>query len=157
MRSAERTRTAFAGDPPAQAERGVVSAQHPMAAVVGAEILADGGNVVDAAVATAFASAVADIGRTGIGGYGGHLVYHEAASGQTWLVDFPSYAPRAAHERMFTDSSSGMTGVQAVGVPAVVAGLAAAHTRFGSLAWAQVLAPAIHLAEEGIQSAPSGH
>src|SRR5215207_10077343 len=88
---------ALAGDAPVQAERGVVSAQHPMAAAVGVELFAAGGNVVDVAVATAFANTVADVGRTGIGGYGGHLVYHEAASGQTWLVDFPSRAPMAAH------------------------------------------------------------
>src|SRR5262245_42063783 len=90
-------RIALAGDPPVQAVRGVASAQHPMAAAVGVELFAAGGNVLDVAVATAFATAVADVGRTGIGGYGGHLVYHDAASRQTWLVDFPSCAPRAAH------------------------------------------------------------
>ena len=156
MRSAELTRMAYASDPPVQAERGVVSAQHPQAAVVGAEILASGGNVVDAAIATAFASAVADVGRTGIGGYGGHLVYHEAASGQTWLVDFPTYAPRSAHETTLTSRESATTGVLAVGVPAVVAGLSAAHTRFGGLPWPSLLAPAIRLAEDGIQFGPSG-
>jgi gamma-glutamyltranspeptidase / glutathione hydrolase len=157
MRSAEVARTAFAGDPPVRAKRGVVAAQHPMAAVVGTEILATGGNVVDAAVATAFASAVADVGRTGIGGYGGHLVYHEAASAQTWLVDFPSRAPRAAHERLFTPNDDrNRTGALAVGVPAVVAGLSAAHEHFGRLTWPDVLTPAIRLAESGIEFGPSG-
>src|SRR5262252_1063692 len=79
-----------------QAEHAVVSAQHPAAAQAGIEILQAGGNVVDAAVAAVFAATVADVGRTGIGGYGGHLVYRDAASGGAWLVDFPTYAPRAA-------------------------------------------------------------
>jgi gamma-glutamyltranspeptidase / glutathione hydrolase len=166
-------RVALAGDEPVQAERGVVSSQHPMAAAVGVELFAAGANVADVAVATAFANTVADVGRTGIGGYGGHLVYHAAAAGQTWLVDFPSRAPLAAHDRMFTpipdaeaklDSSgwwptegdANQTGALAIGVPAVVAGLAAAHARFGKLAWADVLAPAIRLAEEGIEFGPSG-
>jgi gamma-glutamyltranspeptidase/glutathione hydrolase len=100
---------------------------------------------------------VADVGRTGIGGYGGHLVYHEAASGQTWLVDFSSRAPQAANEHLFTPvDDKNQTGVLAIGVPAVVAGLSTAHARFGSLAWADVLAPAIRLAKDGIECGPSG-
>jgi gamma-glutamyltranspeptidase / glutathione hydrolase len=157
MRSVELLRIARAGDPPVEARRGVVSAQHPMAAAVGAEILGGGGNVVDAAVATTFASAVADIGRTGIGGYGGHLVFHDAASAHTWLVDFPSRAPRAAHEQLFAlYADRAHTGALAVGVPAVVAGLSAAHVRFGRLGWSDVLQPAIQLAENGIDFGPSG-
>src|SRR5688572_2074947 len=145
---------ARAGDPPARAQRGVVSAQHPTAAAVGAELFGAGGNVVDVAVATAFASTVADVGRTGIGGYGGHLVYHDAAAGETWLVDFPTYAPRAAREDMLTSGGS-QTGPLWVSTPAVVAGLAAAHARFGRLAWQDVLAPAIRLAGDGIEFGPS--
>jgi gamma-glutamyltranspeptidase / glutathione hydrolase len=145
-------RLALAGDPPVQAQRGVVSGQHPTAASVGVAIMANGGNIMDAAVATAFAHTVADVGRTGIGGYGGHLVYYEASSGQTWLVDFPSCAPRAAHR----DVLPPLTGALAVGVPGVVAGLAAAHERFGGLPWRDVLAPAIALAEDGIEFGPSG-
>jgi len=125
---------------------------------VGVELFARGGNVVDVAVATAFANAVADVGRTGIGGYGGHLVYHDATKGQTWLVDFPSHAPGAAYESMCMPAESGanLTGPLAIGVPAVVAGLAAAHARFGRLPWAEVLAPAIRLADDGIEFGPSG-
>jgi len=145
-------RMALVSDPPVHAQRAVVSGQHPTASAVGVEMLANGGNVVDAAVATGFAHTVADVGRTGIGGYGGHLVYHEAASGQTWLVDFPSYAPRAVTAERFLP----MTGPLAVGVPGVVAGLAAAHARFGRLPWRDVLAPSIRLAEEGIEFGPSG-
>jgi gamma-glutamyltranspeptidase/glutathione hydrolase len=166
-------RVALAGDEPVQAKRGVATAQHPTAAVVGVELFAAGGNVVDVAVATAFANTVADVGRTGVGGYGGHLVFHDATAGETWLVDFSSRAPMKSHAQMFTpikdarrklDSSgwwptegnANQTGPLAVGVPAVVAGLAAAHGRFGKLAWADVLEPAIRLAEDGIEFGTSG-
>jgi gamma-glutamyltranspeptidase/glutathione hydrolase len=136
---------ALAQDRKVRAERGVVAAQHPAPAEAGVEILQAGGNVVDAAVAAVFAATVADVGRTGIGGYGGHLVYHEAATGTTWLVDFPTYAPLAAGASPIVN-----TGPLAVTVPGIVAGLAAAHARFGTLPWAELLAPAIRLAAEGI-------
>jgi gamma-glutamyltranspeptidase/glutathione hydrolase len=136
---------ALAEDRKVRAERGVVAAQHPAPAETGIEILQAGGNVVDAAVAAVFAATVADVGRTGIGGYGGHLVYLEAATGVTWLVDFPTFAPLAAEGCPIVH-----TGPLAVAVPGVVAGLAAAHARFGTLPWAELLAPAIRLAAEGI-------
>jgi gamma-glutamyltranspeptidase / glutathione hydrolase len=112
-------------------------------------VLAAGGTVVDAAVATAFATGVADVGRTGVGGYGGHLVFHEASSGQTWLVDFPSRAPLALIEAPRISNLA--AGPLAIGVPGVVAGLGLAHERFGSLPWADLLAPAIRLCEEGVE------
>ena len=139
------SRVALAADRIVRAEHAVVSAQHPAAAQAGIEILQAGGNVVDAAIAAVFAATVADVGRTGIGGYGGHLVYHDARSGETWLVDFPTYAPLAADGCAIVD-----TGPLAVTVPAVVGGLAAAHEHFGTLPWADLLAPAIRLARDGI-------
>jgi gamma-glutamyltranspeptidase / glutathione hydrolase len=150
-------RLAYASDGPIEARRAVVAAQHPTSALAGLEVLAAGGNVVDAAVAAAFGAAVGDVGRTGIGGYGGHLVYYAAATGMTWLVDFPSRAPRGADSALFAVSGAAtpgadprQTGPLAVIVPGVVAGLAAAHARFGRLAWSALLAPAIRAAEEGI-------
>jgi gamma-glutamyltranspeptidase / glutathione hydrolase len=136
---------AAAGDRKVQAAHGVVAAQHPAAADAGIEILQAGGNVVDAAIAAVFAATVADVGRTGIGGYGGHLVYYDARRGETWLVDFPTYAPLAANGCAIVN-----TGPLAVTVPAVVAGLAAAHTRFGTLPWTDLLQPAIRIASEGV-------
>jgi gamma-glutamyltranspeptidase/glutathione hydrolase len=129
----------------ARADHAVVSAQHPAVAEAGIEVLRGGGNVVDAAVAAVFAATVADVGRTGVGGYGGHLVYHAAESGETWLVDFPTCAPGAANNHPVET-----TGPLAVAVPGVVAGLATAHARFGTLPWADLLRPAIHLATDGI-------
>jgi gamma-glutamyltranspeptidase/glutathione hydrolase len=150
-------RLAYASDRPIEARRAVVAAQHPTSALAGLEVLTAGGNVVDAAVAAAFGAAVGDVGRTGIGGYGGHLVYHEAATATTWLVDFPSRAPRGADASLFAVSGAAspetdprQTGPLAVIVPGVVAGLAAAHARFGRLPWSTLLAPAVRAAEEGI-------
>ncbi len=154
-----------------EATRAVVAAQHPLAAGAGAEVIEAGGNVVDAAVASAFAAGVVDLGGTGLGGYGGHLVYHESASGRAWLIDFPSRAPLAAHPDLFdplpvdpgqpgaaswwkTRNDANRTGALAVGVPAVVAGLGAAHRLFGKLAWADLLGPAIRLAREGVEFHP---
>lgn len=151
-----------------EGSRVVVSAQHPVAALAGVEIFAAGGNAVDAAVAAALASCVADVARTGLGGYGGHLVYHEAATGKSWLVNFPTRAPHAAYDGLFkalpgdpsdpessgwwrTEGNKHQTGPLAVAVPAVVTGLAAAHSRFGKLPWADLLGPAIRAAEEGVQ------
>jgi gamma-glutamyltranspeptidase/glutathione hydrolase len=150
-------RLAYASDGSIVGKRAVVAAQHPTSALAGLEVLAAGGNVVDAAVAAAFGAAVGDVGRTGIGGYGGHLVFYEAASGQTWLVDFASRAPYAADASLFTvpggtpaASDPRQTGPLAVVLPAMVAGLAAAHARFGRLPWAALLGPAIRAANEGI-------
>ncbi|TMB89151.1 MAG: hypothetical protein E6J45_10580 [Chloroflexi bacterium] len=149
---------AYASDLSIEGKRAVVAAQHPTSALAGLEVLAAGGNVIDAAVAAVFGAAVGDVGRTGIGGYGGHIVYHEAATGQTWLVDFPSRAPRGADPSLFAIAEATtpatdprQTGPLAVIVPAVVAGLAAAHGRFGRLPWSALLAPAIRAAEEGIE------
>jgi gamma-glutamyltranspeptidase / glutathione hydrolase len=140
------TRLALAVDGRVQADHGVVAAQHPAVAEVGIDILQAGGNVVDAAVAAVFGAAVADVGRTGIGGYGGHCVYYDAAAHAAWVVDFSTRAPLRMRPELMT-----AYGPRAVCAPAVVAGMAAAHGRFGSLAWAELLAPAIRLADAGIQ------
>jgi gamma-glutamyltranspeptidase/glutathione hydrolase len=148
---------AYAADGPIEARRATVAAQHPTAALAGIEIFAAGGNAMDAAVAAALGAAVGDVGRTGIGGYGGHITYHVAASGQTWVIDFSSRAPQEADPGRFARSGSvsptddpRQTGPLAVAPPAVVAGLAAAHARFGRLPWATLLEPAIKAAEAGI-------
>src|SRR5438552_16085470 len=99
-------RLAYASDRSVEGKRAVVAAQHPTSALAGLEALAAGGNVIDAAVAAVFGAAVGDVGRTGIGGYGGHIVYHEAATGQTWLVDFPSRAPRGADPALFATTQT---------------------------------------------------
>ena len=124
----------------------------PLASAVGAEILRNGGNAVDAAVAVGFALAVVYPEAGNIGGGGFAMV--RMADGRTASVDYREMAPARATRDMYVDSTGKVTeasviGPLSVGVPGAVAGLLATHERFGSLTRQAVLAPAIRLAEEG--------
>ena len=151
--------------PVARSPRGVVAAQNWRAAQAGAEILEAGGNAVDAAVATACALAVAEPWMSGLGGCG-YMVVHSAAAQSVQVVEFGTVAPRALDPTAYPLRSEagadhdlfGWPGVEgernvrgplSLGVPGSVAGFALALARFGSLPWAEVLAPAIALAEQG--------
>ncbi len=145
------------------ASRGMVVAEHPLGAEVGASILARGGNAVDAAVATAFAMPVVEPFMSSIAG-GGSFLIHMARRGETVAIDANVAAPAAAHEtcyelgegvgddlfpwRRVVDDAN-IFGARAVAVPGSVAGLTLALARFGTMALADVIAPAIRLAEEG--------
>jgi len=136
-----------------------VSAPHAMvvsdsalATHVGAQVLARGGNAVDAAVATAFALAVTLPEAGNLGGGGFALI--RAADGQTYALDFRETAPAKATRDMYLDADGkptdeSLAGPRASGVPGSVAGYWALHQRLGSKPWAELLAPAIQLAEEG--------
>jgi gamma-glutamyltranspeptidase/glutathione hydrolase len=135
---------------PVNARRGMVVTTDRVASEVGAEILRRGGNAVDAAVATHFALAVVNPEAGNIGG-GGFLVVR-MADGTTASLDFREAAPLAATANMFLDSAGNVTdrsliGHLASGVPGSVAGMWEAHRRFGSLPWAELVQPAIALAE----------
>ncbi|HUF49820.1 MAG TPA: gamma-glutamyltransferase [Longimicrobiales bacterium] len=137
---------------PATASRAMVATDAPIATEVGVQVLRDGGNAIDAAVATAFALAVVYPEAGNLGG-GGFMVTR-LATGATAALDFREKAPLAATRDMYLDAQGNVTehsliGHQASGVPGAVAGLWQAHQRFGSLPWAQLLAPAIQLAEAG--------
>jgi gamma-glutamyltranspeptidase/glutathione hydrolase len=132
------------------ASRGMVVTTDRVASEVGAEILRRGGNAVDAAVATHFALAVVNPEAGNIGG-GGFLVVR-MADGTTASLDFREAAPMAATANMFLDSAGNVTdrsliGHLASGVPGSVAGMWEAHRRFGSLPWAELVQPAVALAE----------
>jgi len=136
-------------------ERGVVVCVDPVAAEVGASILRRGGNAVDAAVATAFALAVTWPPAGNLGG-GGFLLLHRADDGRDLFLDFRETAPAGATETMFLDArgridedASVVTGL-ASGVPGSPRGLEEAWRRHGSLPWADLVAPAIALARDGI-------
>ncbi|MEM8547880.1 MAG: gamma-glutamyltransferase [Pseudomonadota bacterium] len=135
--------------------RGMVATQNAIATEVGAAVLAEGGNAVDAAVAAGLALAVT-LPRAGNVGGGGFMLVHLAESGETIAIDYREKAPAAATRDMFlgpdgdVDNAEARFSVRSAGVPGTVAGLHHAQTRYGTLAWADVVAPAIALAEEGI-------
>jgi len=139
---------------PVRGKNGVVASSSQLASEVGVDIMKKGGNAIDAAVATAFAMAVTWPSAGNIGG-GGFLVYY-GADGESTSFDFRERAPLAATETMYLDKNgnvrdnSNHDGILAVGVPGTVAGLALAHSRFGSLPWAELLQPAIDLARDGM-------
>jgi gamma-glutamyltranspeptidase / glutathione hydrolase len=147
---------------PTAAVRGakaMVVSDEALADEAGVEILKSGGNAVDAAVAVGFALAVVEPGAGNIGG-GGFMLIRQS-SGQSAFVDYRETAPRAASRNMFTagggnsDSSDSRVGYRAAAVPGTVAGLALALKTYGTLPLAQVMQPAIRVAEQGFP-APEG-
>jgi gamma-glutamyltranspeptidase/glutathione hydrolase len=141
------------GRRPVLAKNGMVVSTQVLASKVGRDVLMDGGNAVDAAIATAFALAVTHPSAGNIGG-GGFMVYH-GADGTVTVFNFREKAPLAATETMFLDEDGQITnnsnhkGILAIGVPGTVAGLYLAHQRLGSKAWPELVEPAIKLAKEG--------
>jgi gamma-glutamyltranspeptidase/glutathione hydrolase len=138
------------------AEHGMVVAQERLAAQIGADILRQGGNAVDAAVATGFALAVTYPRAGNIGG-GGFMVIHSAERGQDIAIDYRETAPAAATRDMFLgpdgkpDPAKSRDSALGIGVPGTVAGLALALEKFGSgkFTLAEILKPAIVLARDG--------
>ena len=146
------------------AREGMVVAKHPLAAQAGRDVLERGGNAVDAAVTTAFATGVTLPFSNGLGG-GGYLLFHEAAAARTHVVDYAMQAPAAAHETMYAPDPAGgcggsfgwrlmrdhanWHGWRSIAIPGTVAGLSLALERFGTVSLAEALAPAIRLAADG--------
>lgn len=144
--------TAGGASPTARGEHSMVATDAPLATSVGLATLRAGGNAVDAAVATAFTLAVVYPEAGNLGG-GGFMVLH-LADGTNASLDFRETAPARATRDMYLDAAGNPTnrslvGALAAGVPGSVAGLWEAHRRFGSLAWEELLAPAIALADTG--------
>ena len=129
-----------------------VACHHEHGVAAGVEMLRDGGNAVDAAVAATLALCVVLPGSVGIGGYGGSAVVYLAKSRRVVAIDFDSRAPLAFRDGLVTaDPSSNYYGARAVTVPAVVAGLDLILREVGAMSWRDVLQPAIRLAEEGFE------
>ncbi|MFE9084677.1 gamma-glutamyltransferase [Brevundimonas sp. NPDC003935] len=137
---------------------GMVVSQSALATQVGVDILKQGGNAVDAAVAVAFAEAVT-LPRAGNIGGGGYMIVHMAATAdrpaQDIAINYYGTAPRATTPDFLLDDSGKFdrrapSSFRNVSVPGTVAGMWEAHKRFGALTWAQVLAPSVKLAEDGV-------
>jgi gamma-glutamyltranspeptidase/glutathione hydrolase len=141
------------GFQPVRARHVMVASVHPQASDAGAEIMHEGGNAVDAAVATGFALAVVHPSAGNLGG-GGFLLYR-SAKGEMHFLDFREKAPAAASRNMYLDKQGNVTGesrfgYRSAGVPGTVAGLVDAERRWGKLGLAKVMQPAIRLARDGV-------
>src|SRR5712691_9629569 len=137
---------------PVAAPHAMVVSSHPLASEVGTDVLRRGGNAVDAAVAVGFALAVVHPVAGNIGG-GGFMVIR-MRDGRVRALDYREAAPWRASRDMYVDSAgnvtpTSLTGHLSAGVPGSVAGLFAAHHRYGRLPWKDVVAPAIQLARDG--------
>ena len=129
-----------------------VAAPDTFSAAIAEDVMANGGNAVDAAVAVGLSLAVTLPEAGNIGGGGFMLIHFD---GQAQFVDYRERAPYAAHRDMYLDEERNViegasrVGHLAVGVPGTVAGLWSAHQRFGKLPWKDLVAPAIKLARDG--------
>lgn len=133
----------------------MVVTAHPLATKAGFDILKQGGNAIDATVAVQFALAVVYPQAGNVGG-GGFLVYRDK-EGIPATLDYREMAPNAASADMYLDKAGNVIpqkselGPAAAGVPGTVDGMWTAHQKYGRLPWAQLLEPAIALAEKGFQ------
>lgn len=152
--------------PCVESKDGMVASQHFEASRVGARVLADGGNAVDAAVAAAIAIGTVEPWMSGLGG-GGHMLVYLAGERRTYDVDFSMRAPLALNPGDYalasgTDSdlfgwpavvdSRNVVGPYSFAVPGFVDGMATALERFGTRSWQDSLAPAIELARRGMNA-----
>jgi gamma-glutamyltranspeptidase/glutathione hydrolase len=139
---------------PVEARHGMVVAGHPQAAQIGVDVLQNGGNAIDAAVAVSMALGVAEPYASGLGGKL-MLLYHEASSGKIYAidgmdaagsVDVAAYLKRPEQDRSY--------GYGSVCVPGLTAALWLAHQKWGAKPWSENLAPAIQLARGGFDVLP---
>lgn len=144
---------AWRSEQPVRARHGMVVSVHHLAADAGLEVLKEGGNAVDAAVATGFALAVVHPAAGNLGG-GGFLLLR-LHDGRSTFIDYREKAPLAATETMYQDAQgnvipgASITGYRAIGTPGSVAGMVYAERKYGKLGLAKVMAPAIRLATDG--------
>ncbi len=136
------------------AKKGMVASAHVVASEVGKEILRKGGNAADASIATFFALAVVHPFAGNLGG-GGFAVVRDT-QGEAFALDFREKAPLAAHRDMYLDENGdvikglSLKGHLASGVPGAVAGMVELYEKMGTMKWADLLQPAVDLAENGV-------
>ncbi|MBI5878312.1 MAG: gamma-glutamyltransferase [Chloroflexi bacterium] len=147
----------------AVSDHGMVAAKHPLAAEAGLQVLKEGGNAVDAAITTALTMGVLEPAMNGVGG-GGFMVYHNARTGTSSVVDYFMPAPGKATPDMYEIVNPGavdtlgfrgvkndenIIGYRSIAVPGMVKGAAVALEKFGTISLRRALEPAIKYAEEG--------
>lgn len=137
------------------AKNGMVSSAHFLASQAGLEIMAKGGNAIDAAAATALALHVVEPYNIGIGG-GGFITVRFAKTGEVVFLDFREMAPASARKDMYASEQAkkenwSRVGGKAVGVPGWLKGWFYALDKYGTMSFAEVAAPAIRLAEVGYE------
>jgi gamma-glutamyltranspeptidase / glutathione hydrolase len=137
---------------PVRARHAMVGAQEPLATDVGVQVLRDGGNAVDAAIAVGLALAVTHPYAGNLGGGGFMLI--RFADGRSTFIDFRERAPGKASRDMYLDASGKPTresldGWKSAGVPGTVRGFELAHRKYGSRKWADLIKPAATLAAQG--------
>lgn len=131
-----------------------IAAAHPLAIAAGHEILAQGGNAFDAAVAVSAVLSVVEPESSGIGG-GGFWLFHDSAKNNNIMIDAREEAPAAAHRDMYLDNQGNVdrdlavNGPLSAGIPGNVAAMEHVVNTYGQLTLAQNLAPAITIAQEG--------
>jgi gamma-glutamyltranspeptidase / glutathione hydrolase len=139
---------------PLRSQKGMVVSAHPLASQAGLAVLRQGGNAVDASVATTLAISVVEPFSAGIGG-GGFLLLHQANKADMKALDFRERAPLKATKNMYLDAQgkvrpdASIDGYLSVGVPGTVAGLYQVHRQYGKLPWAKLVAPSIRYAQDG--------
>jgi len=140
--------------PAVESARGVIASGHPLASAAGAQMLEKGGNVVDAIVATAFALGVVEPDASGLGGDGQAILFLKGMR-EPVVIEYKDMSPirsTADNPKLFRDGQrTARDGPTVANIPGVVAGLTLLHQKYGSgkVTWAEILAPAIKLAEEG--------
>ena len=134
----------------------MVTTQHYLATKVGEDILNQGGNAYDAAIAISFTLAVV-LPRAGNIGGGGFMVLHDIKSKKNYAIDYREKAPLLSTTDMYLDENGTVIpnkstlGYLSSGVPGTVAGMWAVHQKFGSMEWEKLLRPAIKLASDGFE------
>ncbi len=146
-----------------QSSRGIVAAQHRVAAEVGARVLSTGGNAIDAAIATSFAIGVVEPWMSGLAG-GGAMVIYDVKKNKTHAIDYGMRSPKALNTQDYplstgtaddlfewpqVEGERNLHGPGSIAVPGLVDGVRIAHEKFATRPWAELVQPAVDLATEG--------
>lgn len=129
--------------------RGMVTSAHPLASLAGLRILMQGGNAIDAIVATAAALNVVEPYMSGMAG-NGYMHLYSASKGHHLILDYMATTPQAAHAHLFNSEETHLKGPKTSLIPGAIGGWLAALERYGTMEPAAVFAPAIEYAEQGV-------